>query len=198
MLLFPKPDLALQALARLLPACRAEKRIPLTRCGLNHGSVIRRGDDVFGSTVNVASRIASLAKAGQLVATRTIADIARAKGIAANALGPIQLRSISEKVPLFMLQLAEAVDPAWIDPVCKMHAPYSAFLKARSDRTLVLFVAMRSGLLEVALNILSLRFGKALASAPSDAPRSTAASTCGRADLRTAVAAQSSGRARPP
>ena len=44
MLLFPEPDLALQALSRLLPACRAEKRIPLTRCGLNHGSVIRRGE----------------------------------------------------------------------------------------------------------------------------------------------------------
>ncbi len=122
--------LFLQALARLLPACRSEKRIPLTRCGLNHGSVIRRGDDVFGSTVNIASRITAFAKAGQLVATRSIAETARAKEISIQELGPIRLRSIAEEIPLFVLQLAEAVDPGWIDPVCKMHAPYSAFVTA--------------------------------------------------------------------
>ena len=133
MLLFPEPDLALQALSRLLPACRAEKRIPLTRCGLNHGSVIRRGEDVFGSTVNIASRITAVAKAGQLVATGSIAEIAKANGISADPLGPIRALLNCRKIPLFVLQLAEAVDPAWIDPVCKMHAPYSAYL--RTHRT---------------------------------------------------------------
>ncbi len=130
MLLFPEPDLALQALSRLLPACRAEKRIPLTRCGLNHGSVIHRGNDIFGSTVNIASRITGFAKAGQLVATGSIAETAKAKEISIHELGPTRLRSIAEEIPLFVLQLAEAVDPAWIDPVCKMHAPYSAFVTA--------------------------------------------------------------------
>jgi class 3 adenylate cyclase/YHS domain-containing protein len=131
MLLFPDPDRALQALSRLLPACRAEERIPLTRCGLNHGPVIRRGSDVFGSTVNIASRITAFATAGQLVATQPVANVAREKGISVQELGPIQLRSIAQKIPLFVLQLAEAVEPAWIDPVCKMHAPYSAYRKTQ-------------------------------------------------------------------
>jgi adenylate cyclase len=131
MLLFPEPDLALQALARLLPACRAEERIPLTRCGLNHGPIIRRGNDAFGSTVNIASRITAYAMAGQLVATRPIADVAKARGVSVHELGPIQLRSVAKRVLLFVLQMAEAVDPTWIDPVCKMHAPYSAYLKTR-------------------------------------------------------------------
>ena len=129
MLLFPEPARALQALSRLLPACRAEARIPLTRCGLNHGRVIHRGNDIFGSTVNIASRITAFAKAGQLVATKPIAEIAEANGISAGALGPIQLRSIAQKIPLFVLELTEAADPAWIDPVCKMHAPYSAYVR---------------------------------------------------------------------
>src|SRR5438128_1228876 len=34
---FPDPATALQVLGRLLPACRSEPRIPLTRTGLNHG-----------------------------------------------------------------------------------------------------------------------------------------------------------------
>ncbi len=129
MLLFPEPEFALQALSRLLPACRAEPRIPLTRCGLNHGKVIRRGRDIFGSTVNIASRITGLAKAGQLITTASIAEVAQSKGLSAEPLGPTQLRSIAQKIPLFVLELAEAADPKWIDPVCKMHAPYSAYVR---------------------------------------------------------------------
>ena len=129
MLLFPEPERALQALSRLLPACRAEARIPLTRCGLNHGRVIRRGDDIFGSTVNIASRITGLAKAGQLITTALIAEVAQSKGLSAEPLGPTQLRSIAQKIPLFVLELAEAADPKWVDPVCKMHAPYSAYIR---------------------------------------------------------------------
>ena len=53
--LFPDPATALQVLGRLLPACRCEPRIPLTRTGLNHGPVLRRANDIFGSTVNIAA-----------------------------------------------------------------------------------------------------------------------------------------------
>ena len=112
MLLFPEPDLALQALSRLLPACRAEKRIPLTRCGLNHGPVVRRGNDVFGSTVNIASRITALAAPGQLVATRPIAEVAKAradKGVVFYAIDeeeePADVKPFLEKLKLADLKV---------------------------------------------------------------------------------------------
>jgi len=124
---FPDPATALQVLGRLLPACRAEPRIPLTRTGLNHGPVLRRANDLFGSTVNVAARIAALASPGQLLATQPVADVATASGIVAQDIGKVALRSIADHVPLFAIELAPAFDPAWIDPVCKMHAPYSAY-----------------------------------------------------------------------
>ena len=124
---FPDPAAALQVLGRLLPACRAEPRIPLTRTGLNHGPVVRRANDLFGSTVNVAARIAALASPGQLLATQAVADVATASGIVAQDIGKVALRSIADPVPLFAIELAPAFDPAWIDPVCKMHAPYSAY-----------------------------------------------------------------------
>src|SRR3984893_14230985 len=41
---FPAPAPALQGLGRLLPACRSEPRIPLTRTGLNHGPGLRRSN----------------------------------------------------------------------------------------------------------------------------------------------------------
>lgn len=126
---FPDPATALQVLGRLLPACRAEPRIPLTRTGLNHGPVLRRSHDLFGSTVNVAARIAALAAPGQMLATRPVADVAAASGIAVRDIGEVALRSIAEPTPLHAIELAPALDPAWIDPVCKMHAPYSAYLR---------------------------------------------------------------------
>jgi adenylate cyclase len=126
---FPDPATALQVLGRLLPACRSEPRIPLTRTGLNHGPVLRRSNDLFGSTVNVAARIAALASPGQLLATQAVADVAAASGIVTRDIGKVALRSIAEDVPLHAIELAPAFDPAWIDPVCKMHAPYEAYLR---------------------------------------------------------------------
>ena len=124
---FPDPSTALDVLGRLLPACRTEPEIPLTRTGINHGPVLRRTNDLFGSTVNIAARIAAKAAPGQLLATEPVARIATASGIVAKELGPIRLRSIADRVPLYSIELARASDPLWICPVCKMHAPLEAY-----------------------------------------------------------------------
>jgi adenylate cyclase len=128
---FPDPSTALQVLGRLIPACRSEPRIPLTRIGLNHGRVLRRSNDLFGSTVNIAARIAAIASPGQLLATQAVATVATESGIVAREIGNVALRSIADHVPLYSIELAPAFDPAWIDPVCKMLAPYAAFRRTR-------------------------------------------------------------------
>jgi len=133
MLSFPDPEVALQALGVLLCSCRNEPRLPLTRTGLNHGPVLRRASDLFGSTVNIAARIAALAEPGQLLATQPIAEAAKAHGIRVRDLGKVALRSVVEEVPLFEIELAPATDPSWIDPVCKMHAPYASYRRAEAD-----------------------------------------------------------------
>jgi len=127
MVAFPGPEAALKVLGQLLPACRSEPELPLTRSALNHGPVVRRGGDLFGTTVNIASRIAALAEPGQLLATEPVAEAAGALGIATRALGPVSLRSVAHLVALYEIELAPAADPAWIDPVCKMHAPWAGF-----------------------------------------------------------------------
>ena len=133
MLAFPEPEIAIQALGALLQACRKEPRLPLTRTGLNHGPVIRRAGDLFGSTVNITARIASLAAPGQLLATEPVALTAAAKGILVRDLGKVALRSVAGEVSLYEIELAPSADPVWIDPVCKMHAPYQAYRRADSD-----------------------------------------------------------------
>ncbi|MGD9884906.1 MAG: adenylate/guanylate cyclase domain-containing protein [Reyranella sp.] len=133
MLAFREPQTAVQALGALLQACRREPRLPLTRAGLNHGPVIRRATDLFGSTVNIAARLTSLASPGQLLATEPVAMAAAAKGIRTRDLGKMALRSVRGEVSLYEIELAPSPDPAWIDPVCKMHAPYAAYRRADSD-----------------------------------------------------------------
>jgi adenylate cyclase len=97
------------------------------RTGINHGPVLRRANDLFGSTVNIAARIAAKAAPGQLLATEPVASIAIASGIVAKELGPVRLRSIVGRVPLYSIELAPVSDPLWICPVCKMHAPFEAY-----------------------------------------------------------------------
>lgn len=101
--------------------------------GLNHGPVIRRAGDLFGSTVNIAARIAALASPGQLLATQPVAEAAVTRGILVRDLGMLALRSVAGEVPLCEIELAPSADPAWIDPVCKMHAPYSAYRRAAPE-----------------------------------------------------------------
>jgi adenylate cyclase len=62
-----------------------------------------------------------------MLATQPVATVAMASGIVARDMGKVALRSIVEHVPLYSIELAPALDPAWIDPVCKMHAPYAAY-----------------------------------------------------------------------
>src|SRR5215471_15194649 len=125
------PATALQVLGRLIPACRSEPRIPLTRTGLNHGPVLRRSNDLFGSTVNIAARSAAFASPGQLLATRAVAHIAAESGIVVRDMGKAALRSIADEVSLYSIEFAPAFDAAWIDPVCKMLAPYAAYRRTK-------------------------------------------------------------------
>lgn len=86
-----------------------------------------RANDVFGSTGNISARIAALAAPGQLLATKPVAQAATVDRILVRYLGETALRSLPEKISLDEIQLAPTPDRSLIDPVCKMHAPYSTY-----------------------------------------------------------------------
>jgi class 3 adenylate cyclase len=58
----------------LLDAFLADDQVPEMRVGLATGLVISRMGDVFGTTVNLASRLTSLARPGTVLVDRTTAD----------------------------------------------------------------------------------------------------------------------------
>ena len=58
----------------LLDACAVEEGLPSLRIGVAAGPVVSRLGDVFGSTVNIASRLTSLSRPGWILVDRIMAD----------------------------------------------------------------------------------------------------------------------------
>jgi adenylate cyclase len=84
-------------LARRILALVDEHDFPPLRVGLDTGPAIERNGDWFGSTVNVASRVASAASAGELLMTERTRDAsAGITPIAVTARGRRRLKGLPE------------------------------------------------------------------------------------------------------
>lgn len=95
---------------------------PGVRVGMHHGPAVRRGNDWYGATVNIAARIAGLASAGEVLVSDSVRR--RADGLADIAfthLGPRQLRNVSSPVDVYVAHRVGRVTAASVvDPVCRM------------------------------------------------------------------------------
>jgi adenylate cyclase len=75
---FPSAEAAFHAACSIRDA--VENILPLDgvplhiRIGFNFGPVIKESNDVFGNTVNVASRVTAITRAGQIMATQAVFD----------------------------------------------------------------------------------------------------------------------------
>lgn len=120
MLAFAQPAHAAETVAELLNRCRAEPDFPAIRVGVHHGPAIERDDDFFGTTVNIAARVAAHAAGDQLLVTIDVADAFRNGACEITSLGPTRLRNLADEIELFDVRLRD-IDPAGvIDPVCRM------------------------------------------------------------------------------
>lgn len=120
MLAASTPAVGLHAVARLFHLTYERDGFPEPRAGLHHGPVVERAGDYFGSTVNLAARVAGRASSGQALLTVPLAAAATATELDVVALGPHQLRNVLDPVDLWAVELcATHVDVA-VDPVCRM------------------------------------------------------------------------------
>jgi adenylate cyclase len=69
--------------------------------GVDSGPVIERDLDVFGQTVNLASRIADVAKPGNVLASETVAEAARDAPFGFERISEAELKGIPGRVTLF-------------------------------------------------------------------------------------------------
>jgi class 3 adenylate cyclase len=64
------------------------------RAGLHAGEVELRGDDIAGVGVNIAARVSALARAGEVLVSRTVTDLVAGSGPKFSDRGPHELKGV--------------------------------------------------------------------------------------------------------
>jgi adenylate cyclase len=74
------------------------------RVGLSAGEPIAEDEDLFGSSVILASRIAAQAKGGEIVLANVVRELAAGKGFLFADRGEVTLRGFEDPVRLYELK----------------------------------------------------------------------------------------------
>jgi adenylate cyclase len=96
---YPSARAAVASVTRLMLAVH-DAELPSAHAGIAAGPVVTRDGDVYGHTVNLASRIASHARPGELLVTAEVARDANEKGLVCDDAGEAALKGIDEPVRL--------------------------------------------------------------------------------------------------
>ena len=116
----PTPVAGVALVARICTGTDTEPAFPVVRAGLHHGPVVDRDGDLFGATVNLASRVSAQAGGGQVLATAAVAEPAADAGYDIGPLGAFDLRNLTDPVDLFELAPCPRPHQRAVDPVCRM------------------------------------------------------------------------------
>lgn len=118
MLVFDDPENALGFATAIETAASGEERFPAMRIGIHAGPVLYRVGDYVGSTVNIASRVASAAMPNEILITSPVAGFSDRAGVVTEQVGVRMIRGISE--PLTLYRVVRDREPGSRDPVCGM------------------------------------------------------------------------------
>jgi adenylate cyclase len=87
--------------------------------GLHFGSIFVEGNNLFGSTINIAARIMNIAQRGEILCSQSflsqITDYPSCKSI-----GFHKLKNVNGEYELFRIETSSSLDSSHIDPVCHM------------------------------------------------------------------------------
>jgi adenylate cyclase len=97
MLYFRDPPGAVTASLELVHQVPAAG-LPPAHVGVAAGPVVVQGGDYFGRTVNLASRVAAHARAGQVLVTAPVAEAAASDGVTYAELGDLRLKGFATPV----------------------------------------------------------------------------------------------------
>lgn len=99
--------IAMQRRLRQKNANRKKEDELQVRIGLHYGTGIVKSDDVFGDVVNVASRVESMAEAGQIIISDSLREQISPSQFNLVPLGRFRLKGKSEDRDLFQVQWSE-------------------------------------------------------------------------------------------
>jgi len=104
MFYFDDPGNGVRAALEMVDAI-SEAGLPPAHVGLHVGPVLFQEGDYFGQTVNLSSRIADFAKAGEVLVSQAAADASRGDGLMFGDVGPVELKGVSGPVHLLRARL---------------------------------------------------------------------------------------------
>ena len=113
---------ALRLAVRIVDEVGAQHGFPTVRVGVHTGPAVRRGDDWFGATVNLAARVTDAAGGGEILATKATREAMRTPGTELRSVGDRRFKNVAELVELFaVVRQGEQTDAGMpVDPVCRM------------------------------------------------------------------------------
>ena len=79
----------------------------LVRIGLNAGEPIAEDDDLYGTAVNLAARIAAHAKGGEILASEAVRQIVAGKKFPFSDRGETTLRGFEDRVHIYQVSWGE-------------------------------------------------------------------------------------------
>ena len=82
-----------------------EAGLPPAHVGLHAGPVVFQEGDYYGSTVNVAARIAEYARPGEVLVSQEVVDTSDLPEIAFREIGPVELKGVSGEMRLHVAHL---------------------------------------------------------------------------------------------
>jgi len=101
----------------------ARHGFPVIRVGMHTGPVVRRGNDWFGSTINVAARVSAAAVGGEVLLTdATRAAAGTLEGIHLHERGRREFKNVRDPVLLFAAARGRSDSASGLpmDPICRM------------------------------------------------------------------------------
>lgn len=116
-----KPAEGVELGLRISVRVAATPGFPVLRVGMHTGSAVERDGDWFGSTVNLAARVAAAAGGDEVLLTESTREGAgEMPGVELEALGRHSFRNVAERIPLYRALPSRAQTPSTVDPVCRM------------------------------------------------------------------------------
>jgi len=94
MVYFPNPGLGVTAALEMVVSV-AEAGLPPAHVGLHAGPLIFQEGDYYGQTVNIASRIADYAQAGEVIVSQAVVDASAGAAVTFREVGPVELKGVA-------------------------------------------------------------------------------------------------------
>ena len=105
----------------LQEAVEQEPLFPAVHIGLNAGTVVEKDGRYFGKALNLASRVASHARGGQILCTReVISRTNKISGVRFCSIGKIPFKNILDPVDIYEVLTKKNDRSNLLDPVCRM------------------------------------------------------------------------------